>query len=190
MTKTTNLESVQKRDSPKKMRNAGLGTAAVTTALANGWVKPVVDKVILPAHAEMTPVPCGQATITAELLRCSGDGPLEVNITAAAGPGIIIESTPTLTCTPTPNDWGIDVNSPPPPATPAEIDANTGPYTLVYAGSVQNQETCYPPMTDVPLADPPPQPLTSMVVSVTYTCLGDGTTTTVELDVLPTLSAP
>lgn len=184
------LENATKRSSLKKLRNAGLGTVAASAALANGWVKPVVDKVVLPAHAELTTVPCGRATIVAELLRCSGDGPLEVAISAGAGPAIRIDSVPTLTCAPTPNDWGLDANSPPPPAVPAVIDSNSGPYVLIYAGSVENQDTCFPPMTDVPLADPPPQPLTSMTVSVTYTCLSDGRQATVSMDVLPTLSAP
>ncbi len=64
MSKTTSSVGLQtemslkdsRRNALKKLTGIGVISGA-TAALPNGWVKPVVDAVVLPAHADCTPTP-------------------------------------------------------------------------------------------------------------------------------------
>lgn len=84
MTDPTDASTTKRRAALKKLLGIS-GAAAVSQALPEQWIKPVVDAVVLPAHAQTSqqldffgPVPPGMGAVDAP-----GDGLLETLVPAA-----------------------------------------------------------------------------------------------------------
>lgn len=178
--------SAKKRASLKRLRNIGLGSIAVSSVgLSGGWIRPVVEQVILPAHASTTPTnpECAQPQISASLGQCSAGVDITVTIKSSDATPLTVLSLPTIAATPSTvanpdGDWK-SVNG---AAVPAEI-TDTIVYNAITRGQVLNEfNNCAIPATDVPVNNG--IPLTQLMFSVRYQCSISGTISTLNVDLL------
>lgn len=95
--------SISRRHVIRKIRNSGI-LGGLVVSMPSQWVKPVVDTILLPAHAVTTPVPLTPPTLTAvsvnvSVLNPSGNiGNFQITITSpdadAENPIVINSVTP------------------------------------------------------------------------------------------------
>lgn len=161
--------------------------AIILIICSTSGVQAVEDKQIgtLPAvimllDSDATPRSCGGAKVEGVLGSCSSGVPVEVTITTIDGSTLRINSVPTLSVMPIPNDWVLTAAE----QAPAEI-TGTQTYSIILRGSVVDESSCSIPATAPPQRNP--QVVTSMVIKTTTTCLSDGSTETLEVDILPML---
>jgi hypothetical protein len=161
--------------------------AIILTLCSTSGVQAVEDKqtgtlpaVIMLLDSDATAPSCGGAQIEAVMGQCSSGVPITVTITTKDGSTRRIDSVPTLSIMPILNDWEPSGNTP----VPAEI-TDTQAYIILLRGSVFNETICSTPATAPP--NNGGVPLTSMVIKTTTTCLSDGSTETLEVDILPML---
>lgn len=91
----TDVETPCGVETPNERRKAlALGSVALgaTVAAPTAWFKPVVNAVILPAHAEISPPPPEEASFTVEKLQSGGPNPVTLT-------GDVLEYTITVTNT-------------------------------------------------------------------------------------------
>ena len=193
MKQKSKLNNPAKRASLKHLRNASLGSVVVASMdLSGGWVRPVVNQVLLPVHAKTTPGPdpCGVPQIAINKLNCSSGLPVELKITSSDASELRILSVPTISTTPestfNPNvngSWKI-VSGEQAPKDITDVIA----YNATIRGQVFDDDNCLlPPMTNSPLGQPPREVITVMEISIEYECLSDGTSATETIDILPLL---
>jgi hypothetical protein len=179
MNRKNKPENQPKRVSLSKLRNVGV-TSAVVASMGSGWMKPVINQVILPAHACTTdctttttttlPPECGTATVSATLGTCTGDGRVTIEIKATDSPLTMTSASVTA------DGW----SGSGPSTVPAEFtDAN--PFIMIITGPVTDQISCFP-ANDVP--NNGGTALTSIVVDFTYACEATGTTTSESVEVI------
>ena len=141
----------------------------------------ILPAVIMLLDSDATPSSCGGAQIEGVMGDCSSGVTVTVTITTMDGSIRRIDSVPTLSIMPIPNDWELTDNA----QVPAEI-TDTQAYNILLHGSVFDEYTsCAIPATAPPLNGG--VPLTKMVIKATTTCLSDGSTETLEVDILPML---
>jgi hypothetical protein len=195
MKQDSKLNNPEKRSSLERLRNLSLGSAVLTSmALSGGWVRPVVNQVMLPAHAKISPgpVPCGVPQIAVNKLNCSSGLPVELTITSSDGSLLRILSVPGISTTPVstfnPNVSGSwkQVVGEPVPKDITDIIA----YEATIRGQVFDDDKCLlPPMTNSPLGQPPREVITVMEISIEYQCLSDGSSAIETIDIIPLLQA-
>lgn len=187
MNDKTNQISKQKRASLKRIRNVGVGTAAIASFGMTDWMRPVVQQVVLPAHADTTPLPpCGDIAISAVMGLCSSGVPVDMEISSPSGDTLRILSVPTLVTTPPSlaHAFGSWLDPLVTGAVPAEINA-TDVFVALAKGQVVDESICSTPATTVPNSGG--QPLTRMDLTINYLCIQDGLEHTVTIDILPLL---
>jgi hypothetical protein len=182
MNDKSTLNSKDKRASLKRIRNAGLGSAAVATmGLSSGWIRPVVNQVILPAHAVTTA--CNAPVITAVLGDCSSGAPINITIKSSDQYPLTILSDPTIKATPTTTphasgDWKTVQGAAP---TPIDV-TDTVEYFALTRGQMMDEDVCSTPATGVPNSNP--VPLDFLELTVQYECIDSGITDSVTVDLL------
>lgn len=185
--KTSHPNSSEKRATLKRLKAVGIGSAAVTALGMSGWVKPVVNQIVLPAHASLSPT-CSGIQIVAIMGRCSSGAPVDIEISTVDGLPMRILSVPTISATPTTTahasgDWKTVSGG----AVPADI-TDIAVYNAVTKGQVMDENICSTPATGVP-NDPTQQPLTRLDLTVEVMCLLDNTTSSITVDILPQITA-
>ena len=124
---------------------------------------------------------CGGVQIEGVLGQCSDGATVTVTITTIDGSTRRINSVPTLSVTPTSPFWTSTGSEP----VPAEI-TDTQSYTILFRGPVWDETSS----CSIPATAPPVNggvPLTRMVIKTTTICLSDGSTETLEVNILPML---
>lgn len=185
MNDKSTLNSKDKRASLKRLRNAGLGSAAVATmGLSGGWIRPVVNQVMLPAHA-MTTL-CNVPVITASVGNCSAGASIDITIKSSDQHPLRILTDPTIQATPTTvphasGDWKTVQGAAP---TPADV-TDTIEYFALTRGQFMDEisaGTCLIPATGTPNDNP--VPLTNLALTVQYECIESGITNSVTVNLL------
>lgn len=151
-------------------------------------MRPVVNLVVLPAHATTTS--CGVPQISVNKLNCSSGLPVELTITSSDGSLLRILSVPTISTTPVstfnPNVNGSwkNVAGDQVPKDITDVMA----YNAIISGQVFDDDKCLlPPMTNSPLGQPPREVITVMEISIEYECPTNGTSATEIINILPLL---
>jgi len=183
--KTNHLssENQKKRATLKRLRNVGIGSAAITAMGSSEWIKPIVSQVILPAHAQTTTA-CATPFIFAEMGDCSSGVAIDVRIEPQPGFPVRILSAPTLTTTPTslPHPNGSWSDTPAAPAAPFDA-TETNPYPILMRGQVLNETiSCSIPATTTPGQNG--EAITEMLLVLEYACIGGGVVETIRVDLL------
>jgi hypothetical protein len=107
----TDKKSSESRRKLLKSIAAGTGVVVAGKSLPENWTKPVVDSVMLPAHAQTSPVSktCPEAG--------TGSTPITLIVQAGANPDIVVQipGEPDFTLTPvtwTGNHFNVTINDP------------------------------------------------------------------------------
>jgi len=189
MTSNTNQpKSEQKRATLKRLKNVSVGTAAIAAIGTSEWVRPIVNQVVLPAHAQTT-ANCAGLQVVAIPGRCSSGMPVDIFLSSSDGIPLQVVSVPSVQATPatTPQaqgDWTTTTGG----AVPAVI-TDVDEYVVTTRGQVMFEDICETPSTGSPNT-PNQRPLTALELTIEYICSVTGDVDTVVVDILPQISGP
>jgi len=185
--KTNQPKNEQKRTTLKRLKNVGIGTAAIAAIGSSEWVRPIVNQVVLPAHAQTTTATCAGLQVVAIPGRCSSGMPVDIFLSSSDGVALQITSVPSIQATPTTTaqaqgDWKT-TNGGAVPAVITDVDE----YVVTTRGQVMFEDICETPSTGSPNS-PNQRPLTALNLTIEYICSATGDLDTVTVDILPQIS--